>query len=196
MSDVNLTAAAIILLMVVVLFLTVAPALRVWRRFRGARLVSCPENARPAAVTVNAGHAAVSAAVDSKPDLTLSSCPRWPERYPCGQECLAQIHADADGCSVRGIVRRWYADKSCVYCGKPISDPVVVDRHPALLDPEGSTVEWTAMLPQNLPQAFLTHRPVCWDCHVAEQFRRAHPELVVDRDRRPPTHLDNKGAHA
>ena len=26
-----------------------------------------------------------------------------------------------------------------------------------------------------------THLPVCWNCHIAESFRREHPELVVDR---------------
>jgi hypothetical protein len=30
-----------------------------------------------------------------------------------------------------------------------------------------------------------THRPVCWNCAVAEGFRRAHPELVTDRQARP-----------
>jgi hypothetical protein len=25
------------------------------------------------------------------------------------------------------------------------------------------------------------HWPVCWSCHMSETFRRAHPELVVER---------------
>jgi hypothetical protein len=26
-----------------------------------------------------------------------------------------------------------------------------------------------------------THFPVCWDCYIAQQFRRDHPDLVVFR---------------
>ena len=26
--------------------------------------------------------------------------------------------------------------------------------------------------------------PVCWNCHIAESFRREHPDLVTDRDNR------------
>jgi hypothetical protein len=36
-----------------------------------------------------------------------------------------------------------------------------------------------------LLDVFSTHRPVCWNCHVTETFRRLHPELVVDRKLEP-----------
>jgi hypothetical protein len=26
-----------------------------------------------------------------------------------------------------------------------------------------------------------THSPVCWDCHIAQEFRQDHPDLVVFR---------------
>jgi hypothetical protein len=26
-----------------------------------------------------------------------------------------------------------------------------------------------------------THSPVCWDCYIAQEFRRDHPDLVVLR---------------
>jgi hypothetical protein len=26
-----------------------------------------------------------------------------------------------------------------------------------------------------------TYTPVCWDCYLAQSFRRDHPEMVVDR---------------
>ena len=32
--------------------------------------------------------------------------------------------------------------------------------------------------------ALATSLPMCWNCHVAESFRRLHPELVTDRDDR------------
>jgi hypothetical protein len=41
------------------------------------------------------------------------------------------------------------------------------------------------MAPQDLPKAFSTHQPVCWNCHVTENFRRLHPRLVTDRSFQP-----------
>jgi hypothetical protein len=32
-----------------------------------------------------------------------------------------------------------------------------------------------------LQETFATHQPVCWDCHIAQTFRREHAELVTDR---------------
>ena len=55
----------------------------------------------------------------------------------------------------------------------------------ALLDPDHRTIEWRQLRPEQLPDVFSTHRPVCWNCHVAETFRRLHPELVVDRELEP-----------
>ena len=34
-----------------------------------------------------------------------------------------------------------------------------------------------------------SYLPVCWDCHIAESFRREHPELVTDRDSKTLTHV-------
>jgi hypothetical protein len=33
---------------------------------------------------------------------------------------------------------------------------------------------------EQLPVLLLSARPVCWNCHVIERFRRQYPELVVD----------------
>ena len=46
---------------------------------------------------------------------------------------------------------------------------------------EGVTVEWSDFRPEALPEVLATHWPVCWDCHIAETFRRKYPKLVVDR---------------
>jgi hypothetical protein len=68
------------------------PALRlheIYDRYSGSRLVACPENQQPAAVSINARHAAVTG-IDVSPDLRLCDCTRWPERSKCGQACLPQ----------------------------------------------------------------------------------------------------------
>src|SRR5512141_1289315 len=65
-------------------------ALRAWSRFRGTRVVVCPENHQTAAVEVDAGQAAVSAVMGSR-DLALQACSRWPEKEGCAQECIEQI---------------------------------------------------------------------------------------------------------
>jgi integrase len=49
------------------------------------------------------------------------------------------------------------------------------------MGPDRKTVQWSDLPAEKLPQVFETHRPVCWSCHIAQTFRRGHPELVVDR---------------
>jgi hypothetical protein len=80
-----LVAAAVILLLPL--------ALRegeIYRRYSGRRLVSCPENQQPAAVSMNALHAAVTG-IDGNPDLRLCDCTRWPERSDCNRACLPSV---------------------------------------------------------------------------------------------------------
>lgn len=62
---------------------------QVFERYSGSRLVKCPQDRRPAAVSIDALHAAATG-VDGCPDLRLSSCTCWPERANCNQACLAQ----------------------------------------------------------------------------------------------------------
>jgi hypothetical protein len=157
-------------------------ALRTWLEFRGQRLVTCPETHRPAAVEVAAGDVA-AAAFRRAPVLRLKECSRWPEREGCGQDCLSQVEADPAGCLVWNIVNDWYAGKRCAYCKKPFGHINWHDHRPALLDRNGRTVQWTAVPAERLLDVFQAHLPVCWDCHVAESFRREHPELVTDRPR-------------
>ena len=153
-----------------------------WRRYRGVRLVTCPETRKPAAVSVDVGHAAVTALVDDRADLRLEECSRWAERGPCRQPCLTQIHAGPEG-TVLELVERWYAAHPCSYCGKPITTATSAQHPPALRGPDGVTIEWSDLKPERLPDLFDTHQPVCWNCHVAESFMRSHPDLVVERPR-------------
>jgi hypothetical protein len=46
------------------------------------------------------------------------------------------------------------------------------------------TVSWDDVPPEKLADVFQTYQPVCWSCHIAETFRRDHPELVTDRPAR------------
>ena len=82
---------------------------------------------------------------------------------------------------VRTILTEFYKGKKCVFCGRSFSEVHVFDHKPALLDPKGVTVECTEVRPEKLPELLATHKPVCWNCHISETFRREFPDLVVDR---------------
>jgi hypothetical protein len=180
-----------ILLVIAVLALAVGlfvfrsiPGLRAYFAYRGKRLITCPETHKAAAVDVAASEAAFGAFL-SEPTLRLKECSRWPERQDCGQECLQQIEVDPENCLVWNIVSEWYEGKKCVFCHKTFSTLRHLDHAPALLDPDHHTIEWRELRPEQLPEVLSTHRPVCWNCHVAETLRRLHPELVVDRELEP-----------
>jgi len=148
--------------------------------YRGTRVVTCPENGSVAAVEVDARHAAATA-FRRQPELRLAACSRWPEKAGCGQDCLRQIEAAPEDCLVRTMLTRWYAGKTCSYCGKPFGLVHWHDHKPALLALDGRTVEWSQVPPEQVPEALDHDRPVCWNCHIVETFRREHPDLVVDR---------------
>lgn len=176
-----LIAIAVVALALGLFVFRAIPAVRSYFDYRGKRLITCPESHTTEAVEVNAKEAAEGAFL-SEPTLRLKECSRWPERQDCGQDCLKQIEADPENCLVWNIVSKWYEGKSCVFCHKPISALQHIDHVPALLAPDNTTLEWKRVRPQQLPAIFETHRPVCWNCHVTETFRRLHPELVVDRE--------------
>ncbi len=160
------------------------PGVRAFFEYRGKRIITCPETNTAEAVEVAAGEAAVGAFL-TEPTLRLKECSRWPERQDCGQTCLQQIEADPQNCLVWKIVANWYEGKTCVFCHKQIGPLHHLDHAPALLGPDFKTREWKDVRPEQLPEIFSTHRPVCWNCHIAENFRRIHPELVVNREREP-----------
>jgi hypothetical protein len=181
MSTLNLLLAALILL--AVYFLAVRPVLRVYLKFRGMRVITCPETHASAAVEVDARHAAISAAL-GKPCIRLRDCSRWPERRDCGQECLRQIEVAPSDCLLRTILTRWYAGKVCALCGKTIGEIDWIGHKPALMDASQRTFEWHEFDPEEIPEVLATYTPVCWNCHIAETFRRQFPDLVVNRPER------------
>ncbi len=168
----------ILVLLGVALFFVLVAA-RAYFRYRGVRVVTCPETQAPAAVSIDAGHAALSAAWD-RTELRLEQCSRWPERGMCNQPCLKQITAAPDDCLLRSIISRWYAGKTCVYCDKPISLHTNAQQ-PALRHPDGHTFDFEAMPAEQLVARLNEFAPVCFDCHIAEQFRREYPDQVTDK---------------
>jgi len=176
------TAINIVLAIVALgaLFTLLPVAIEAYRKHRGTRLVTCPETHQPAAVEINAAQA-VASALAGEAHLRLRACSRWPERQHCGQACLKQIDAAPQGCLVRTILSAWFHERSCALCAAPFDAIESWGHQSALLSPSGVTVEWGDVPAETLPELLTTHRPVCWNCHVAESFRRQHPELVVER---------------
>jgi hypothetical protein len=162
------------------LYALVRVTARTYLKFRGTRVVTCPETKTTAALALDAGRAARTAGLD-EPEMRVASCSHWPEREQCGQRCLAEIRSAPDGCLARAMLGNWYLGKACVLCGRAFGEIDWMERKPALMSPERQTLEWHEVPAESLPRVLSTHRPVCWSCHIAESFRREHPELVVER---------------
>jgi hypothetical protein len=182
MTTLALLLIGVTAVVVAVVVFGVFPMVHAYFKYRGKRLITCPETLHPEAVRVAAGKAAAGAFV-GEPNLRLDQCSRWPERHDCGQECRAQIEADPEKCLVWNIVSKWYEDQSCVYCHRRFGPLHHLDHVPALMGPDRKTIEWDRLQPQQLPEIFSTYKPVCWNCHITETFRQEHPELVVNRQR-------------
>jgi hypothetical protein len=176
----NYALLAIAFAVVVALAIGLRRYLGVYLKFRGERIVSCPETHRPAAVRVAAGVAALDATI-SRGDLRLCKCSRWPERQDCPQDCLAQIKEAPEACLVWNIMNRWYQGQSCAYCRQPFKNIHWHDHPPAMVSADRKTVQWNEIPAERLQETMRTQVPVCWNCHIAETFRRVHPELVVNR---------------
>jgi hypothetical protein len=177
-----LVAVPLLAALALVAAVPVLIAIRAYLRYRGTRLVTCPETRAPAAVEVDAAHAAVSAALGTV-ELRLSECSRWPRQRGCGQECLRQIERAPADCLARTTLARWYEGKPCTFCRQPFGEIHWDDHRPGLRAPDGAVVGWHDVAAETLPHVLATHRPVCWNCLVGETFRRRHPEPVTG----PPT---------
>lgn len=155
-------------------------AVRAYLRFRGRRVITCPENLERVGVEIDAVGAAVGA-LGGRPHLRLSDCSRWPEKQGCGQECLAQIEAAPEECLLRRQVSRWYAGRRCRLCGREFGEIAWAHHRPALLGAERELVEWKDVPAQALDEVLATHEPICWDCLVLESVRRRYPERMTYR---------------
>lgn len=168
---------------ILIVILSVARWMAKWLNYRGQRLVTCPENRRPAGVRLDAAHAVLTAW--PKAHMRLDSCSRWPERAGCGQQCLRQIEESPEDCLVRNILAKWYEDKSCVSCGQPFREIRWEVQKPALLRADKTTVEWKDIPVDRLPVELERSSPLCFACHMASSLVQQHPELAIDRGRGP-----------
>ena len=170
-------------LLVVGTYFGVRYFIRARQKFSGERVIICPETGKQAMVEVDAAHAAATSLL-GRTDLRLENCWRWPIKQDCGQECLLQLDVAAEDCLVRSVLEKWYRGKVCAFCERPFPENHIVDHRPALLNPEGATVEWGQIPISAAMEAMTTYLPVCWNCHIAQSFRREHPDMVVDRTSR------------
>ena len=150
-------------------------------RLQGKRVLSCPETGEAVGVDLDAGRAAASSLLGGRPALSLTDCTRWPERAGCDQACLRQIEGAPESCKLQTMLTEWYRGKKCSFCRKPFDEINWADHKPALLAPDLRTIEWKDVRPEMVDLVLSTHGAVCWNCHIAESFRREHPELVTDR---------------
>ena len=151
------------------------------RKFGGGRVIICPETQKQAMVEIDSRRAALTSLL-GQPEIRLESCWRWPLREDCGQECLLQLSEVDDECLVRSVLMKWYRGKKCAFCRQQFTEIELLNHKPALFNPEGYTVEWAAISISAVNQAMANYLPVCWNCHVAQTFRREHADLVVERN--------------
>ena len=147
---------------------------RAWRTYRGTRVVSCPRGSASAAVEIDRTLAALTTAL-GRPWVRLRGCTRWPA--PCRRECVPAIRAAPADSLVRNVVNRWSAGRACALCGYALEEPRSGGFGPALLGPEGTTVDWQDLAPDRLLDRLRTDRPVCWYCHIGAQLRHDRPDL-------------------
>jgi hypothetical protein len=153
-------------------------------RYRGTRVVTCPETDSPAAVRLDVGHALRSGAL-GETELRVSSCSHWPERLQCGQGCLEELASAPAECLVKTTLVDWYRGSSCALCSKDIGELHWVEHRPALLTPGRETVEWSTVSPGRFPYVLATHQRVCWTCHVSNAsnaLRERLPGLTAETE--------------
>lgn len=179
------TQLFVLLLIGTVLVVYGAIAVTAWLRLRGTRVVTCPETNTPAAVTLDTGHAAITA-VWEKADLTLGTCSRWPERQGCDQACVPQIVEGGDETRASALAAHFFEGKRCAICQQRLEPLSATVLQPGLLNTVTRDVlAWDEVPAQELPEDFKTWQAICPNCTLAEWFRRRYPDRVVDRIPRP-----------
>src|SRR5579871_1619293 len=83
-------------------------------KFRGKRVITCPDNNRFELIKVNGADLA---------HLDVRQCSRWPEKLGCGQECIRQVQESPEGCLLHNYYTNWYCGKHCATCGKELEAP-------------------------------------------------------------------------
>jgi hypothetical protein len=152
---------------------------RVWRLLSGVRVVTCTATGGPAVVRVDAGRAAANTLVLNGPETRITECSLWATGGSCDQGCMQEALTRES--ALRVVVDHWYLHRTCVYCHRLIGTAQSFGHRAALLTPQGTTREWSELPADRLLDSLRTDSPVCWNCHVAETFRREHPDLITDR---------------
>lgn len=164
-------------------------------RYRGIKIVACPETGGCAVVEVDTLHASLTS-IAGRPDIRLESCSRWPMKSECGQECLANLDVAPGECLVSGSLMRWYRGRNCVYCDKPAEELQWIERQFAPQTPWAKLINQHGVPVEHSSMVWKTHLPVCWNCYIARSSRERHPALVVDRPQRHGIFGDADGSSA
>src|SRR6266702_1048261 len=137
----NLAYVMAAALVAVLIYLGIRYFVRTSERFGGAQVIICPETGKQAMIEVDARHAALTSLVGQL-DIRLESCWRWPLKKDCGQECLIQLAVAPPDCLVGSVLMKWYRGRKCAFCERPFGELELIDHKPALVNPEGITLEW------------------------------------------------------
>lgn len=170
------------ILIVVVAWLLIRAVAIPYKKYAGGAVVVCPETKEKAGVRIDTAHVVLTS-FGRKADLRLKECSRWPEREHCGQDCLSQVQERPESCMVHRMLTSWYENKSCTFCSHPLSNVDWIEHAPCVLLPDGKTAEWPQIELERVPELLEKGKPVCWTCHITENFRSEHPDLVIERKR-------------
>lgn len=151
-------------------------------RLRGKQVVTCPETGEKVTVKVDLAQAARDSLRPGFQHLKLKQCTLWPERAGCHELCVGQIESNPEGCHYHSLLGRWYQDKRCALCRTRFEQIHWHDHKPAVMDAQGNVAGWEDLRPEQLIENLSRFHPVCWNCQVAEDFRKRHGDLVTDRD--------------
>jgi hypothetical protein len=168
--------AFVLIAAVTLLALAAGISLAAYRRHRGPRVVVCPADGRPAAVTIDAPHAALAAVTGGAP--RLAACSFWPGRGRCGQTCVDQAGPSPETAGLVRLLERWLAGRRCTHCGGELAPPRWCEHPPTLLDARGRSRPWFEMAAAEVVVGLAAdeYRPLCWRCHVLEGLQRnPHP---------------------
>jgi hypothetical protein len=161
---------------VTLLALAGAISLTAYVRHRGPRVVVCPADGRPAAVAVDASHAALAAVTGG--ELRLEGCSFWPARGRCGHACVDQVGPAPETAALVDLLERWLAGRRCTLCGGEFGRPRWCAHPPTLMDARGGSRPWFELALADVTTALAAgeYRPLCWRCHVLEGLQRnPHP---------------------
>ena len=136
-------------------------------RFRGTRVVRCPEDRQLTAVELSSWQAVLSG-LSGRALPHVRNCSRWPARAGCDQGCVKEIRTAPAATLVETIVANWCHYNACYYCGARLAHLRIGPHQPHLINRDLRIFEWRDIPPQEIPQTLRHCEPVCENCVVAE----------------------------